>query len=186
MRPIDTHPGSNTPVPANVRQRALEVRAARRELLAFLDHSAATADVAALREAYESMKTSGFGPAHDSLQGVNSHPDLPTLTPSTVELSYSGEISFSAFIEGPPDAEGEPTAIRVTRVICKAYKGDTVPAADIIALNTFMKAGAERKILLDNECLYGLGGPEHLVPAIDAYAEILPQAVTARVRMSWR
>lgn len=181
--PIDTHPGSPTRPPANVQSLAVAVRAARRDLLAFLGHPAVTADAVKLREAYGLMNTRGFDRARTSLAGVRSHADLPQLTSTTVAHAYSGPVSYSAFILGPPDAEGEPTPVRVNRVIVRGYEGPKVPAADLIALGGFLRAGADRKRLLDNECLYGLGGAEDLVQAIHEYAKLLPPAVTEEVNV---
>ncbi|WP_157940193.1 hypothetical protein [Arthrobacter ruber] len=183
VRPVDTHPGSVTPVPPDLRGRANDVRAAREELILFLGHSAMTEEAPALQEAYQSILSGKFGPAHRLLGRVHSHRDLPAITPATIDLAFSGPISFGAFIKGGVDAEGEPTIERVTRTICQGYKGPPVSATDIVALNKFFQPGAARKSLLDNEALQGIGTPPRLVEAIHSYALLLPEAATKKVNV---
>jgi hypothetical protein len=178
---IDSHPGSPTPIPPDVRRRALDVTAARQQLKAFLSHRAVTVELPMLENAYRSMNARRFDVALESLAGVNSHAELPDISAATAEAAYSGPISFHAFIPGPPDSEGEPTTIGVTRTILRGYEGPPIPAADLVALNSFMRAGADRKRLLESECLHGLGGAANLVRAIDGYATLLPAAITDQV-----
>lgn len=178
LDPIDTHPGSPTIPPADVLKRKNDVLAARRALLAFLEHDAVVGEAPALQEAYDALNLRQFTDGHQALARVRDHADLAPVAVATVQLAYAEAVSYRAVILGKPDPEGEPTPIPVTRTICRAYDGARVPAADLIALSTFLRAGAERKILLDNECLQGLGGPRNLVAAIHAYAKLLPPSVT--------
>lgn len=182
VRLIDTHPGSVTPVPPDLRRRANEVSAAREELLLFLRHPAVTEETPALQEAYQSILSRKFGPAHQLLARVHSHRDLPAITPATIDLALSGPISFRAFIGGV-DSQGQPTIKQVTRFICQGYKGPPVSAADVVALNKFFQPGAERRSLLNNETLQGIGTPRRLADAVHSYALLLPEAVTNRVNV---
>jgi hypothetical protein len=90
MVPIDTHPGSPTQTPADVLRRANDVKAARRELKAFFNHAAVTADLPRLGTAYRKMYVRDFRAALGSLALVRSHADLPDITSATIEAAYSG------------------------------------------------------------------------------------------------
>jgi hypothetical protein len=173
----DTHPFSGPP-PAEARRRASEINAARRELKAFLTHPAVTDDRLKLEEAYRRASVRDFGAALELLDGVRNHPDLPDITVSIVETAYSEPVSFPWTIAGDEvDGEGEPIPVSVTRTILRGYAGLRIPAGDLVALRSCVKAGADRKRLLESECRHGLGGSANLVRAIQGYATLLPPAV---------
>lgn len=186
VEPFDSFPPSvGTKVsspPPTVRNHVNQVSRARQQLLSFFQHPAMTAEIPALSDSYTFIQSGKFGPAHDVLAAVGSHPDLPPLTSSLVELAYSGPISYRARVKttefpGDPDA-GNVAVFDVTRTISQGYEGPKVPPSEIVRLNEFTRKGTERKLLLNNEALRGLGRPQDLIEAIHSYAELLPEAVT--------